>query len=261
MSVANDPRSSRTAVGKPQVPVDTGGPAGNDPDEALVMTLVPRLRTQLWLHMVSTWSLRGRAEAVVEFCLKLFLYLTSYKDMLICKELNLTKENNMGFDLYSTGKHTSEKGEYFRNNVWHWRRLADFVVEQTGVIEEQDKEHWQFNNGHEVSGEVAKQIAQQLKHLIKDGTVSKAIKEVEEEEKKAERNNVQVQKLHEMLRDKVEKETGKKNLAPIDYPEADHDTWEWIQKRYDYGSSYPFTMENVEEFIKFCEDSNGFTIG
>ena len=187
--------------------------------------------------------------------------MTSYVDMLICNELNLTKENNMGFDLYSTGNHTSEKGEYFRNNVWHWRRLADFVIEQTGVIEEQDKEHWQFNNGHEVSGEVAKQIAQQLKHLIKDGTVSKAIKEVEEEEKKAERNNVQIKKLHEMLRDKVEKETGKKNLAPIDYPEVDHDTWEWIQKRYDYGSSYPFTMENIEEFIQFCEDSNGFTIG
>ena len=37
MSVDNDPRSSRTAVGEPQVPVDTGGPAGYDPDEALVM--------------------------------------------------------------------------------------------------------------------------------------------------------------------------------------------------------------------------------
>ena len=37
MSVVNDPRTSRTAVGKPQVPVDIGGPAGNDPDEALVM--------------------------------------------------------------------------------------------------------------------------------------------------------------------------------------------------------------------------------
>ena len=36
-SVVNDPRTSRTAISKPQVPVDTGGPAGNDPDEALVM--------------------------------------------------------------------------------------------------------------------------------------------------------------------------------------------------------------------------------
>ena len=37
MSVGNDPRTSRTAVGMPQVPVDTGGPASNDPDEALVV--------------------------------------------------------------------------------------------------------------------------------------------------------------------------------------------------------------------------------
>jgi len=37
MSVANDPRTSRTAVSKPQVTVDTGGPAGNDFDEAFVM--------------------------------------------------------------------------------------------------------------------------------------------------------------------------------------------------------------------------------
>ena len=37
MSVVNDPRTSRTAVSKPQVTVDTGGPAGNDPDEALGM--------------------------------------------------------------------------------------------------------------------------------------------------------------------------------------------------------------------------------
>ena len=166
----------------------------------------------------------------------------------------------MGFDLYSLGNHKSEKGEYFRNNVWHWRRLADFICTQTKVIDEKDKDDWQMNNGHEVSEETAKQIAQQLKALIKDGTVSKAIKEVEEDEKKAERNNEQVQKLHQLLRDKVEKETGKENLAPIDYPKADHDTWEWIQKRYDYGSSYPFTMENVEEFIQFCEDSNGFKI-
>jgi hypothetical protein len=37
MSVVNDPRTSRTAVSKPQVSVDTGGSAGNDPNEAFVM--------------------------------------------------------------------------------------------------------------------------------------------------------------------------------------------------------------------------------
>ena len=166
----------------------------------------------------------------------------------------------MGFDLYSTGKHKSKKGEYFRNNVWWWRRLAEFICEQTGVIEEKDKPAWQHNEGHEVSEEQARQIANQLKALIDNGTVAKGIKECEEDMKKAEENNAQVDKLHSMLRKKVEAETGKINLAPADYPKDDHDTWSWIQAKYDYGSSYPFTLENVKEFIEFCEESNGFRI-
>lgn len=175
-------------------------------------------------------------------------------------ETNLTKENNMGFDLHSTGNHKSEKGEYYRQSVWGWRRLAEFVCEQTGVIADDNKKYWQSNDGHAVSEQEAMQIAKQLKALIKDGTVSKAIQEVEEESEQAEKNNKQVQICHEMLRQKVEKETGKTNLAPIDYPTPDHDTWEWIQKKYSYASSYPFTMEQVESFIEFCEQSNGFRI-
>ena len=96
--------------------------------------------------------------------------------------------------------------------------------------------------------------------MIKDGTVSKVIKEVEEETEKAEKNNKFVQRCQDMLSKKVEKEQGKENLAPADYPKDDHDTWDWIQSKYNYSSSYPFTMENVEEFIKFCEDSRGFEI-
>ena len=166
----------------------------------------------------------------------------------------------MGFDLYSLGNHKNANGEYFRNNVWWWRRLADFVCEHTGVIAEEHKYFWQSNSGHEVDEETAKQIAKQLKALIKDGTVSKAIVEVEQEMEKAEKNNKFVDRCHEMLRAKVEADTGKTNLAPADYPKDDHDTWDWIQSQYSYGSSYPFTMENVEEFIEFCEQSNGFRI-
>jgi hypothetical protein len=75
----------------------------------------------------------------------------------------------MGFDLYSTGKHKNKNGEYFRNNVWHWRRLAEFVCEHTGVVEEEHKKYWQSNDNHEVDGETALQIAKQLRALIKDG--------------------------------------------------------------------------------------------
>ena len=176
------------------------------------------------------------------------------------KEETNKRRKKMGFDLYSLGNHKNKNGEYFRNNVWWWRRLADFVCEHTGVIEEEHKREWQSNGGHEVNEEQATQIAKQLKALIKDGTVSKVIQECEKETEEAERNNKFVDKCHEMLRVKVEKEVGKTNLAPAEYPKDDHDTWSWIQSKYDYASSYPFTMENVEEFIKFCEDSRGFRI-
>jgi len=193
-----------------------------------------------------------------KFFLKIFVALLMGYDR--TRETNLTRRKKMGFDLYSLGNHKTEDGEYFRNNVWWWRRLADFVCTHTGVVEEKDKPEWQSNGGHEVSEEQAMQIAKQLKALIKDGTVSKAIKEVEDEMAKAEENNKFVERCHEMLREKVEKETGKENLAPADYPKEDHDTWDWIQSKYSYGSSYPFTMENVERFIEFCEQSNGFRI-
>jgi hypothetical protein len=169
-------------------------------------------------------------------------------------------ENKMGFDLHSLGNHKTENGEYFRNNVWWWRRLASFVCEHTGVVEHKDKPEWQSNGGHVVGEQEAKQIAQQLKALIKDGTVAKAIKEVEDETKEAEENNKFVDRCHDMLRAKVERETGKTNLAPADYPKDDHDTWDWIQSKYSYKSSYPFSLENVERFIEFCEESNGFRI-
>jgi len=104
------------------------------------------------------------------------------------------------------------------------------------------------------------QVAKQLKALIKDGTVSKVIHEVEEEMKVSEENNKHVELCHNLLRKKVEQEVGKTNIAPFDYPKDDHDTWDWIQSKYSYGSSYPFTMGNVEEFIEFCEQSNGFRI-
>ena len=166
----------------------------------------------------------------------------------------------MGFDLYSLGNHKNANGEYFRNNNWWWRRLADFVCEHTGCVEEKDKKSWQHNDGHEVSEEQAMQIASQLKALIKNGKVSQVIKATEIEMQEAEHNNKFVERCHKMLANKVEKEQGKENLAPADYPKDDHDTWDWIQSKYSYGSSYPFTMENVEEFIKFCEDSRGFKI-
>src|SRR5210317_32300 len=154
-----------------------------------------------------------------------YVHGKSNREQLGTQQTNLTRRKKMGFDLYSLGNHKTETGEYYRQSVWGWRRLADFVCEQTGVIAEDNKKFWQSNDGHEVSEGEAKEIAKQLKALVKDGTVSKAIREVEEESEQAEKNNKFVEICHKMLREKVERETGKTNTAPADYPKEDHDTW------------------------------------
>ena len=51
----------------------------------------------------------------------------------------------MGFDLYG-----NSNSEYFRNNVWWWRRLADYVCEFTGVVDEKDKKKWRGTKKREL---------------------------------------------------------------------------------------------------------------
>lgn len=164
----------------------------------------------------------------------------------------------MGFDLY--GNSNTEKGNYFRNNVWWWRRLADYVCEYTGVVDEKDKKEWQYNDGHEVSKEEAEQIANQLEHLIETGHAEKYAEQVKREIEVAEATNAKVEKLFEAIKSKVEKATGKTNLAPSEYPEKYKTEWDRTYELRDSRENYPFNINNVKEFIEFCRNSNGFRI-
>ena len=64
-------------------------------------------------------------------------------------------------------------GTYFRNNVWFWRPLWNFV---TGVCDdiltEKDIEKGSFNDGHKISKTKANKIAKRLFKLIKNGDVN-----------------------------------------------------------------------------------------
>ena len=51
----------------------------------------------------------------------------------------------MGMDVCGR-KPTSDEGEYFRNNVWWWRPLADYCVRIAPDIAAQCK-YWQSNDG------------------------------------------------------------------------------------------------------------------
>ena len=59
---------------------------------------------------------------------------------------------------------------------------------------------------------------------------------------------------------KIVGEDKAKDLAPIDYPEPLHKKWNEIYAETDYRANYPFSIENVKEFIEFARNSGGFRI-
>jgi hypothetical protein len=154
------------------------------------------------------------------------------------------------------------KGVYFRNNVWWWRRLADYIMEHTKCVDEADFDKWQENGGHEVDEETANQISNQLEHLIKTGHAEKYAEEVKAEMKKAKEHNSKVEKMLSELRLEIAKATGKdvENLPPAEYPEPYNKKWWDIVNQKDYRDSYPFNIDNVKEFIEFARNSGGFRI-
>ena len=151
-------------------------------------------------------------------------------------------------------------GDYFRNNVWWWRPLANYVIKYTGCVEEEDAQMWGENSGHEVDDETAKQIHNQLQVLIESGHTKKFEADYEKERLKAEKHNDKVEKELKKFCKSVEKRLGKTNLAPAEFPKADHDEWERIYHKRKWNASYPFSGENVKEFAEFCRFSGGFKI-
>ena len=151
-------------------------------------------------------------------------------------------------------------GDYFRSNVWWWRPLASYVIKYTGCVNEDDAEMWGRNDGHEVDGETAQQIHNQLQVLIESGHTQKFQDDYEKERLKAEKHNDKVEKELKKFCDSVEKKLGKTNLAPADFPKADHDEWERIYHKRKWNASYPFSVEHVKEFAEFCRFSGGFKI-
>ena len=158
-------------------------------------------------------------------------------------------------------EYTSQSGTYFRNNVWWWRPLAHYVLEETKIIPEDRKESWGYNDCSEVSKKEAEMIARQLRYLIKTGHTKRYEAQYEARRKTLEIHNDKVEKELTQFCRRVEKKLGKSNLAPNQFPEDDKKTWDKIYKKRNSDASYPFSVKNVEEFAEFCENCGGFTIG
>ena len=152
-------------------------------------------------------------------------------------------------------------GHYFRNNVWWWRPLADFVLWLADEeFTEEERKRWHDNGGFKVSEKKANIIADLLEMAIEKGMANRMEEENKRTMAKARKHNKKIEEQHKELRKIVEEKTGKKELAPIEFPEPFKSQWDDIQKMTDYKAHYPFSLDNVKEFIIFCRASGGFEI-
>jgi len=152
-------------------------------------------------------------------------------------------------------------GHYFRNNVWFWRPLANYVLQlMANEFTEDEQKSWHHNDGFEVSEEQAQKIADRLEQELKTNRVKTVEEFYKIKMSKAEEENKIVQEKHKELKKIVADKTGKDNLVPRDYPEPFNSQWNDIQNQFNYESSYPFYENNVIEFMNFCRESGGFKI-
>ena len=151
----------------------------------------------------------------------------------------------MGFDLNGC-KPKSEKGEYFRNNVWWWYPLWSYVAHNCDDILAPDQvKGGNYNDGVEIHAWQAQLIADRLYKLLGDGEPKEIENEVRARYEKLPEGQCKTCEGTGLLGKDLStclacKGTGKRREVSSDW--------------------YPFSEENVREFADFCSQSGGFTI-
>jgi hypothetical protein len=171
----------------------------------------------------------------------------------------------MGMDVYGTAP-KSEAGEYFRNNVWHWRPLWDFCLAAAPDIAGKVK-HGHDNSGDGLDAEGAEKLADRLFELLENGEVEEYEIRYREAVADLPRHKCDLCEGTGVRRDAV----GIKFGMPT--KELDAALAAVVRRTHgwcnacggegvveDIGTSYPFEVENVREFARFLKESGGFSI-
>tara|TARA_R100000963_G_C4631053_1_gene96151 strand:- start:773 stop:1252 length:480 start_codon:yes stop_codon:yes gene_type:complete len=158
----------------------------------------------------------------------------------------------MGMDVHGL-KPTSQVGAYFRNNVWWWRPLANYIELAAPHLYKKvgdDGIGWHYNDGDGLNAQDSHTLA---KILRKDVELGKT--EAYEEEYK---------RLQAELPDQecgVCEGTGKRQPPPNGGAGKEPcKACDETGKQDHSQKSYPFDTDNVKEFTEFLENCGGFEI-
>ena len=142
-------------------------------------------------------------------------------------------------------------GHYFRNNVWWWKPLWEFIcISCDDILDDDDMGKGFHNGGEEIDKDKSEMIADRLFLLLKNKAVHKYQVKYETALKKL-----------PLIECDICEGTGKRQEAPkIGKGEHECNGCSGTGKRKQWDTSYPFDSENVIQFAKFCSASGGFEI-
>lgn len=156
----------------------------------------------------------------------------------------------MGMDVFGKAP-TAKVGEYFRNNVWWWRPLADLCQSLAPDICAAC-EHWHSNGGDGLGADDAMALAAVLEARLSDGTVAKVLKE-----RDARLAAMPDEPCHLCHGKGVRSD----DLAIANgWDKGPCNACEGTGKQRPWETHYPQDVENVREFAAFCKASGGFEI-
>tara|TARA_R100001244_G_C5171739_1_gene131757 strand:- start:10038 stop:10526 length:489 start_codon:yes stop_codon:yes gene_type:complete len=137
---------------------------------------------------------------------------------------NHTAEDLEAYFEQMTAYRAAVDGDYFRNNVWWWRPMWDYVCEKyKDTLTATDNTMGHENSGHIICKEKAKRIATKLNNEIEDGSIKKMC---------------------------MKYETDRKVLIESNCDSA----------KAKFAFNYPMSVNNFQAFADFCKHSGGFEI-
>jgi hypothetical protein len=168
---------------------------------------------------------------------------------------------------------TTEEGSYFRNNVWFWRPVAEWIEEKAPELYAKNP-YWHSNDGGGLNAKDSLALAEQIEASIADGSMAEyavirlaAIATLPREECKichgtGIRSDATGWKMRQPER--VIAAHDKEEGAVDDHPRLGQTGWCNGCRGYGstphWASNYSFTVENMAEFATFLRGSGGFEI-
>ncbi len=164
----------------------------------------------------------------------------------------------MGMDVYGKAP-TTEAGAYFRNNVWWWGPLADFLLTTYPDLTASCT-YWHSNDGDGLDDVRSTALAEAIERDLASGKVAEYAKRYEAEVGALPDVECFICHGAGVRTDEVGRKYGYDQPRNLDTGTGGCNGCRGTGRTEAWEKNYPFDVENVREFAEFLRGCGGFEI-